>query len=148
MLARRHPEALAGVDVRIWLRDHAPPPEWAVWLSRVQQVALGEPKLGFWVGAEASPGTYIVDFEARRDPPGFRGVWRVLDDRPVAACSDGAILLGRRVQRIEGRRLGSNQIWRRAAAAARATTDGPGSWELQAFAAKFLQRPSAKVSYS
>jgi hypothetical protein len=140
MLARREPSALAGLDVRIWLRDHVPPPRWAAWLARVQQVARGEAQLGFWVGAEAAPGTYIVEFDARRDPPGFRGIWRVLDDDPVAMISEGSILLARRTQRIEGRRLGSNQAWRRAVAAARASGNGQGSWDLQTFAPRFLQQ--------
>jgi hypothetical protein len=124
----------------MWLRDHASPPAWAVWLARVQQVSRGEPELGFWDGAEASPGSYIVDFEARRDPPGFRGIWRVLHDRPVVTSSDGAILLGRRVQRIAGRRLGSNQAWRRAAGVARAAVGGAGCWDLETFAERFLHR--------
>jgi hypothetical protein len=140
VLARRDPGALAGFDVRIWLREHVLGPEWAVWLARVQQVTRGEPQLGFWVGAQAPPGTYIVDFDARRDPPGFRGIWRVLEDAPTPLCSDGAILLARRALTIDGRRLGSNQAWRRAAAAARAATKGSGSWDLQTFAERFLQR--------
>lgn len=148
MQARRDPSALAGVEARIWLRDHVPPPDWAVWLARVQQVALGEAQLGFWVGAEAPPGSYIVDFETRRDPPGFRGIWRVLGEHSIATSPDGAILLARRVQRIEGRRLGSNQAWRRAVAAAHAVTHESGSWELQAFVERFLQRRPAKVSHS
>lgn len=139
VLARRDPCMLAGFNVRIWLREPGQVPEWAVWLARVQQVARGERQLGFWVGAEAAPGTYIVDFDARRDPPGYRGIWRVLDDAPVAASSDGAILLARRVQRIDGRRLGSNQAWRRAAAAAGAAASS-GDWDLQTFAERFLQR--------
>jgi hypothetical protein len=139
-LARRDPSALAGIDARIWVHEHPPPPDWAIWLARVQQVARCESQLGFWVGAEASPGTYIVDFEARRHPPGFRGIWRVLDDRPVATCSDGSILLGRRVQRIDGRRLGSHQTWRGAVARAQATTDWPADSDLQAFVERFLQR--------
>jgi len=140
VLARRDPSALAPFNVRIWLRDHVPSPEWAVWLARVQQVTRGEPQLGFWIGAEAPPGSYIVVFYALRDPPGFRGIWRVLDDAPVAASSDGVILLARRALTIDGRRLGSNQAWRRAAAAARAATKGSGSWDLQTFAERFLQR--------
>lgn len=140
VLARRDPSALAGFNVRIWLRDHGQSPEWAVWLARVQQVTRGELQLGFWVGTQAPPGSYIVDFDAQRDPPGYRGIWRVLDDAPVAASSDGAILLARRVLTIDGRRLGSNQAWRRAAAAARAATKGSGSWDLQTFAERFLQR--------
>jgi len=138
VLARRDPQALGAFGVQIWLRDPAPPPEWAIWLAHVQQVARGEPQLGFWVGAEASPGSYIVDFDAQGDPPGFRGIWRVLDDAPLAATSDGSILLARRTLRIEGRRLGSNQTWRRAAAAARTATGGPGRWDLRTFAERFL----------
>lgn len=140
VLARRDPAALAAFDVRIWLRDHVQSPEWAVWLARVQQVTRGERQLGFWVGAQALPGSYIVDFDACRDPPGYRGIWRVLDDAPIAASSDGAILLARRVLTIDGRRLGSNQAWRRAAAVARMATKGSGSWKLQTFAEMFLQR--------
>jgi hypothetical protein len=140
VLARRDPRALAGFDVEIWLREPAPPPVWAQWLAGVQKVMRGEPQLGFWVGAEAAPGAYIVDFEARNDPPGYRGIWRVLDDDPVVASSHGAILLARRVLRIDGRRLGSNQAWRKALAAARAANDGPGRWDLQTFAQTFLRR--------
>jgi hypothetical protein len=140
VLGRRGPAALASLNVRIWLREHDPAPEWAVWLARVQQVARGERQLGFWVGAEAPAGSYIIDFEARSDPPGYRGIWRVLDDAPVVATSQGSILLARRALKIEGRRLGSNQAWRRALAVARVTTGGSGCWDLQPFAETFLQR--------
>jgi hypothetical protein len=140
VLARRDPRGLAGLNVEIWLRVHVPPPEWAVWLADVQKVTRGEPQLGFWVDVEAAPGAYIVDFDARNDPPGYRGIWRVLADAPVIVSSHGSILLGRRTLRIEGRRLGSNQAWRRALAAARAANDGPGRWDLQTFAQSFLGR--------
>src|SRR5580698_11639072 len=103
-LARSDPPALAAFNVQVWLRDHTPPPEWAVWLARVEAVSRGEAQLGFWVGAEAAAGSYVVDFDARSDPPGFRGIWRVLDEAPAATGAEGRILLGRRVQRIEGRK--------------------------------------------
>ena len=58
VLARRDLNALAAFEVRIWLRDPDPAPEWAVWLARIQQVARGEPQLGFWVRVvEAGAGT-------------------------------------------------------------------------------------------
>jgi hypothetical protein len=142
VLARRDPRGLAGLNVEIWLREHAPPPEWAVWLASVQKVTRGEPQLGFWVDVKAAAGAYIVDFDARDDPPGYRGIWRVLADGPVVVSSHGSILLARRVLRIEGRRLGSNQAWRRALAAARGANDGPGRWDLQTLAQTFLGRQS------
>jgi hypothetical protein len=141
VLARRDPGALSAYQVRIWLREHAPAPEWAVWLARVQRIARGDPQLGFWVDADAPAGTYIVDFDARGDPPGFRGIWRVLDADPAVEIAEGSILLARRALTIEGRRLGSNQAWRRAASMARSSDGAPRSWELQPFAERFLQRP-------
>jgi hypothetical protein len=51
----------------------------------------------------------------------------------VAATSEGSILLARRTQRIDGRKLGSNQTWRGAAAAARASRPEQDRWEAQAF---------------
>jgi hypothetical protein len=140
VLARRDPAALARFDLQIWLREPVPPPAWAVWLARVQQVARGEAPLGFWVGASAAPGAYVVDFDVRRDPPGFRGIWRVLDEAPVAETSEGSILLARRTQRIDGRKLGSNQTWRRAVAAAHASRPAQDCWDAQAFAETFLAR--------
>ncbi|HZZ87584.1 MAG TPA: hypothetical protein VFE13_04545 [Caulobacteraceae bacterium] len=139
VLARRGPDALAGLDVRIRLRVQAAAPEWAVWLVGVQQVLRGEAQLGFWIGAEAAPGSYIVDFEMRRDPPGYRGIWRVLDEAPVAASAEGSILLARRSLSIDGRRLGSNQTWRRAVGLAQSTAHGAGDWDLQTFAERFLR---------
>ncbi len=138
VLAQRDPSALASFEVRIWLSEHSPVPEWAVWLAHVERVSRGEPQLGFWIGADAPPGTYIVDFDTRSHPPGFRGIWRVLDDDPVSTCSEGLILLARRARTVDGTRLGSNQMWRRAAAGAR--KEGIGRWDLQTFAARFLTR--------
>jgi hypothetical protein len=143
VMARRDPALLAQLNVQIWLGEHAPPPAWAFWLAQVQQVTRGVAQLGFWVGGEAAPDSYIVDFDTRAEPPGFRGIWRVLSEAPVAVCDDGAILLARRVQRIEGRRLGSNQAWRRAAGAARWSAGGTGRWDLQTFAEQFLERRPA-----
>ncbi len=140
VLARRDPGALSAYQVRIWLREHAPPPEWAVWLAQVQRIARGDPQLGFWVDADAPAGTYIVDFDTRSDPPGFRGIWRVLDADPVVEIAEGSILLARRALKIDGRRLGSNQAWRRAVSTARSTDGAPASWALQPFAERFLQR--------
>ena len=138
-MARRDPCELAGLDVEIWLGEHDAAPEWAVWLADVQRVARGEGQLGFWVGEEAAPGSYVVDFDIRSDPPGYRGIWRVLSDEPVVECPQGSILLARRALHIEGRRLGSNQTWRRALGGARSVTGGGGRWTLQAFAEAFLR---------
>jgi hypothetical protein len=138
--ARRDPRNLALLDVEIWLGEHRPAPDWAVWLADVQRVARGESQLGFWVGAAAAPGSYIVDFDVRGDPPGYRGIWRVLSHEPVVTSPQGSILLARRALHIDGRRLGSNQTWRRALGAARLAAGGGGRWKLQAFAEAFLRR--------
>jgi hypothetical protein len=53
MLARRDPSALSAFRVQIWLREHAPAPEWAVWLAHVQRIARGDPQLGFRIDAGA-----------------------------------------------------------------------------------------------
>jgi len=52
----------------------------------------GEPRLGFWVGADASPGAYIIDFDAGRDPPGYRGIpaLAVASARPAAPSAQPA----------------------------------------------------------
>jgi hypothetical protein len=138
VLAKRDSQLLASFDVRVWLREHARPPEWAVWLASLQRAIRGEPQLGFWVNGDAPAGSYIVDFDSRTDLPGFRGIWRVLDESPTVGTSDGVILMGRRVSRIDGYRLGSNQAWRRAAGAARLATGRSGRWDLQTFAKRFL----------
>ncbi len=109
---------------------------------------LGDDKISFWVDAVKPPGSYILSFEINEKFSS--GLWQILGERHIYKYDDGKhhLLLCRNINTFDGLKLGSKQMWRKAAAQAanfasqadkKKPESGQDEWDVVDFAKNFLK---------
>ena len=115
-------------------------PAWVRKEMRVIHSERDDDTITPWQDVDRLPpaGPFIVDFDTQSGRPKFTGLWQVLEDRHIHRAKNGSgeLLLTRKVNKLQGLKIGGLVEWQRAAA--KALESGADDLQIADFARTFL----------